>query len=384
MADLGRRSPGQATSSVEDDPAANAGAPPDADQRLERRCRRRARTRPPRPRSRRCRSRRALLRGPSGRPPSGRGDFQSGRLPASATMPLRGSTAPGAPTPTPFSSVVSTPAAAAASCNVSASAAMTASGPPLVGVGWRAWPKTSGPPSMTTAWILVPPRSIPAFITLRQTLSRKNAPMPVIGVDVGGTKIAAAVVGDAGADRVVERPTDTSSGQAVLDGIDAAVAEVRDAIEVDAVGVGMPSQIEFATGTVVSSVNIPLEGVAVRDELSGRLGAPVFVDNDANCAALAEATPGRLPPPGDAHTGHGRGRRGGDRRKDLPRRAGPGRGARARGDPRRGAATAPGAAPTGAASRPTAPARRWSATPPSWVRTSPTRSWARPSPSTAT
>ena len=51
----------------------------------------------------------------------------------------------------------------------------------------------------------------------------------------------------------------------------------------------MPSQIDFATGTVLSSVNIPLEGVPLREELGQRLGVPVFVDNDANCAALAEA-----------------------------------------------------------------------------------------------
>jgi glucokinase len=36
-------------------------------------------------------------------------------------------------------------------------------------------------------------------------------------------------------------------------------------------------------------VNIPLEGVPLRDELQSRFGAPVFVDNDANVAALAEA-----------------------------------------------------------------------------------------------
>jgi glucokinase len=55
------------------------------------------------------------------------------------------------------------------------------------------------------------------------------------------------------------------------------------------VGVGVPSQIEFATGTVQTSVNIPLAGVPLRDELERRFGVPVFVDNDANCATLGEA-----------------------------------------------------------------------------------------------
>ena len=51
----------------------------------------------------------------------------------------------------------------------------------------------------------------------------------------------------------------------------------------------MPSQVEFATGTVVASVNIPLAGVPLREELGRRFGVPVYVDNDASCAALAEA-----------------------------------------------------------------------------------------------
>lgn len=112
----------------------------------------------------------------------------------------------------------------------------------------------------------------------------------VIGVDVGGTKVAAAAIEDAEAREEVEHPTDVSSSDALITGIEAAVAEVAGrAGSPDAVGLGLPSQIEFATGTVLSSVNIPLEGVSLRSELGERLGVPVFVDNDANCAALAEA-----------------------------------------------------------------------------------------------
>ncbi len=112
----------------------------------------------------------------------------------------------------------------------------------------------------------------------------------VIGVDVGGTKVAVAAVENAAVREVVEQPTDVSSTHALIAGIEAAVAEVTGrAGDPDAIGLGLPSQVDFATGTVLSSVNIPLEGVALREELGMRLGAPVFVDNDANCAALAEA-----------------------------------------------------------------------------------------------
>jgi glucokinase len=64
---------------------------------------------------------------------------------------------------------------------------------------------------------------------------------------------------------------------------------MADAGEPEAIGVGVPSQIEYATGTVETSVNIPLTGVPLREELGHRFGVPVVVDNDANCAALAEA-----------------------------------------------------------------------------------------------
>ena len=109
----------------------------------------------------------------------------------------------------------------------------------------------------------------------------------VLGIDVGGTKVAVARIEGAEARDGVEHPTDLDSAAELLDGIAAAVADVGGAP--DAIGIGVPSQVEFATGTVLSSVNIPLEGVPLREELGRRFGIPVFVDNDANCAALAEA-----------------------------------------------------------------------------------------------
>jgi glucokinase len=112
----------------------------------------------------------------------------------------------------------------------------------------------------------------------------------VLGVDVGGTKIAVAAVAGATARGRVEHPTELSSTSALLDGLEATVREVISTAGTPAaIGVGVPSQIEYSTGTVETSVNIPLTGVPLRAELGRRFGLPVFVDNDANCAALAEA-----------------------------------------------------------------------------------------------
>ena len=111
-----------------------------------------------------------------------------------------------------------------------------------------------------------------------------------LGVDVGGTKVAVAAVEGTEARHAVEHPTALDSTEALLAGIESAVGEVAAASgDPDAIGIGVPSQIEWATGTVLASVNIPLAGVALRDELSSRFGVPVYVDNDASCAALAEA-----------------------------------------------------------------------------------------------
>jgi glucokinase len=114
--------------------------------------------------------------------------------------------------------------------------------------------------------------------------------MHVLGIDVGGTKVevASVVDGDVGNPQRIQ--TELSDADALLDGIEAITRKVIEADgQPEAIGVGVPSQIDFATGTVIASVNIPLEGVALRDELERRFDVPVYVDNDGNCAALAEA-----------------------------------------------------------------------------------------------
>jgi glucokinase len=109
-----------------------------------------------------------------------------------------------------------------------------------------------------------------------------------IGVDVGGTKIAVAVLegGVLSESRVI--PTPQVSQEALVEELASAI-EGSLSDEVRAVGIGMPSIIEFATGRILASVNIPLHDIPLRALLSERMGVPVYVENDAGCAALAEA-----------------------------------------------------------------------------------------------
>ncbi len=111
--------------------------------------------------------------------------------------------------------------------------------------------------------------------------------MTVLGVDLGGTKVAAAVLRDQQLSESEVQPTELSGPDALVDQLCSMIESHRERI--DGVGIGVPSVVEFETGRVVSSVNVPLRDVPLRQALHERLEIPVFVDNDATVAALAEA-----------------------------------------------------------------------------------------------
>ena len=111
----------------------------------------------------------------------------------------------------------------------------------------------------------------------------------VIGVDVGGTKVLVAALDGGQMSEPHIEPTSRESSDALLDQLVGAIERVAGGDGAAAVGLGVPSVVEWETGRVRSSVNIPLADVALREVLADRLGLPVFVDNDASVAALAEA-----------------------------------------------------------------------------------------------
>jgi glucokinase len=111
-----------------------------------------------------------------------------------------------------------------------------------------------------------------------------------IGVDMGGTKLLAGAV-DSGLSvhRRAQRSVSGLDQSALLDVVVDAVQNIREAVgEVDAVGFGIPCLIDQRTGRAVLAVNLALSDIPFADVMAERLGLPVFVDNDANTAVLAE------------------------------------------------------------------------------------------------
>jgi glucokinase len=116
------------------------------------------------------------------------------------------------------------------------------------------------------------------------------SPAEAIGVDLGGTKMLLGVLdGDA---NVAWESREASTGQSEDELVELLVGEVEDARAerggIAAIGMGIPATIDHERGIAVSAVNLPIENLPIRDLVQERTGLPVFVDNDANVAALAE------------------------------------------------------------------------------------------------
>jgi glucokinase len=115
-------------------------------------------------------------------------------------------------------------------------------------------------------------------------------PRRVIGIDAGGTKLLGGVVDEQlVVHHRVHRLWRGADRQETLDIFVGAVDEARSAApEVEAIGFGIPSLVEWETGISRWSNHLPLADVPFRDLMSERLGLPVVVDNDSNLALLAE------------------------------------------------------------------------------------------------
>jgi glucokinase len=110
-----------------------------------------------------------------------------------------------------------------------------------------------------------------------------------IGVDVGGTKIAAGVVTPQG--RILDEvryPTPHSPGT-LIENIAKAIKEVGDGHEVGGVCLAVPGLILASENKVIFSANLhAIEGIPLKEEIEPRIGLPLTIENDGNAAAWGE------------------------------------------------------------------------------------------------
>jgi len=115
--------------------------------------------------------------------------------------------------------------------------------------------------------------------------------MPRIGVDLGGTKIEAVVLGDGGEALFRRRVPTPSHYEDRLAAIAALVAEAETAAgRACTVGVGTPGSVSPHSGLMQNAEN--LEGRPLREDLAAALGREIRMANDADCLALSEASDG--------------------------------------------------------------------------------------------
>ncbi|PKQ37668.1 MAG: glucokinase [Actinobacteria bacterium HGW-Actinobacteria-1] len=114
-----------------------------------------------------------------------------------------------------------------------------------------------------------------------------------VGVDVGGTRIAAGLVERKG--RLIKETktlTPKNGPFAVVDAIIELIAETISGThpsEIAGIGMGLPAQIDFLKQSVEFCTNLPLAGVDVRSLIMSRIRQDVTIDNDGHCAGIGEA-----------------------------------------------------------------------------------------------
>ena len=119
--------------------------------------------------------------------------------------------------------------------------------------------------------------------------------MKYIGIDVGGTNLKAGLVDESGLILAthsikVAQVDDADSLAWTLVSLTQELCRAAGVSleQVVSVGVGVPGTVEIRSGTILYTCNLPLKNVPLRKLFHRYLATPLYIENDANCAALAE------------------------------------------------------------------------------------------------
>lgn len=126
-------------------------------------------------------------------------------------------------------------------------------------------------------------------------MTRNGSLPPVVGIDLGGTKVLAAVVGQ---DNAIlsraKRPTPAAEGaeailKAIVDAVDEALALAKlGRKDIAAAGIGSPGPLDSESGTILFSANMNVQNFALGPMLSSILERPVLLQNDVRVGGYGE------------------------------------------------------------------------------------------------
>src|SRR5450432_1554440 len=114
-----------------------------------------------------------------------------------------------------------------------------------------------------------------------------------VGVDVGGTKVAAGLV-DANGEIISQTRVPMVSTASAEEGLRAVLQAITEVIpdgeaQVGGIGICAPRPLDPTTGVILNPPNVPCwRDFSLGETMTGKYSVPVKVDNDANAAALAE------------------------------------------------------------------------------------------------
>ena len=116
----------------------------------------------------------------------------------------------------------------------------------------------------------------------------------IIGVDLGGTNIKTALVAPEG--KIIKKyeiSTQAKKGtKTIINNIISSIKHVQQG-KITGIGIGSPGPLDYKKGVATNPVNLPFKNTPLRRIIQNKFELPTYLDNDANCLALAEAVFGQ-------------------------------------------------------------------------------------------
>lgn len=120
-----------------------------------------------------------------------------------------------------------------------------------------------------------------------------------VGIDLGGTNIAVGVIDEnnkiigRGKEKTFSERDAEEIFESMVKAVNSALSDAKITLnEVKSIGIGTPGSVDKENGIIVYANNLNFYNVPARDILKKYFDTEIYIDNDANCAALGEAVAG--------------------------------------------------------------------------------------------